>query len=478
MPHVACGLIEALGTDYVLVQFFVCGGLADVQNVVERISDALDRGVELAKTAAFAARSADFEQLRAESHRPWRERYEERLGRAIRHTDFYRSHSPADVPVLTRASLRANFARLIQTDGRHRIAGDGPLVLCRSSGSTGQSAPVLRSKRDLMVTHLLREDLLRRYHPAGEPIVCLSLEPENTATDEIKVQLVLNTRPCAGVLLPRVVTSDPEALGTVLRAVGQVDVISGSSYRVHEFARDCDAAGVKLRPHVIQTTYDILTPAMARHLRSAFNSPVHSVYGSAETDACGWSCDADRMHISHRFAYGEILRADDSAAQPGERGRLVLTPILSGEAMSLLRYDVGDEATWVDSCTCGEVDTLVLGSFRGRAATEVVGESGRGYHYGDFLDFSEFLGLSDFQYVSRERGCVALTLGPDDAHLLTIPGWSDNCLQLFGEKFRSDLGLVLTAGESFVRTPRGKRDLVVNLASDEDQERVPSHEFG
>src|SRR3546814_16158281 len=48
----------------------------------------------------------------------------------------------------------------------------------------------------------------------------------------------------------------------------------------------------------------------------------------------------------------EVLRADGSPCEPGETGRVVVTP-LTNYAMPLLRYEIGDFATVGAASPCG-----------------------------------------------------------------------------------------------------------------------------
>jgi phenylacetate-CoA ligase len=58
------------------------------------------------------------------------------------------------------------------------------------------------------------------------------------------------------------------------------------------------------------------------------------------------------LHVQAEGVRLEVLRDDGTDCEPGEEGRVVLTP-LHNFAMPLIRYEIGDRAVPAAPCACG-----------------------------------------------------------------------------------------------------------------------------
>lgn len=124
------------------------------------------------------------------------------------------------------------------------------------------------------------------------------------------------------------------------------------------------------------TSAETLLDHQRRAIEETFATRVFDQYGQAEMQSFWYECEAGSMHAHPLAGVTEILRADGTAAAPGEMGEVVLTGLVN-DAMPLIRYRVGDTARFaMRQCCCG----------RGMPVIEEIG--GR---------------LDDFVY-TRERG--------------------------------------------------------------------------
>lgn len=118
----------------------------------------------------------------------------------------------------------------------------------------------------------------------------------------------------------------------------------------------------------IQSSGDILDPAVRNGLESSLDCVVLDHYGMTET--CfggGVQCMAKNgYHLRELDLFLEILDPVSHKPVPdGETGEIVLTT-LNREAMPLIRYRTGDAAAWLPGpCACGS-PLRRLSSLRGR----------------------------------------------------------------------------------------------------------------
>jgi len=86
----------------------------------------------------------------------------------------------------------------------------------------------------------------------------------------------------------------------------------------------------------------------------AWGVPVVDCYSSQEVGYVALECpdNPESYHVQSETALVEILDENGKVCQPGEVGRVVVTP-LHNAAMPLLRYDLGDFAEVAADCPCG-----------------------------------------------------------------------------------------------------------------------------
>lgn len=143
------------------------------------------------------------------------------------------------------------------------------------------------------------------------------------------------------------------------------------------FARFLQARGLTpYQPRAIVTSAEVLDEANRKLLEEAFGCPVFNRYGCREISVLASECPAhDGMHTMAEGVYVEIVR-DGRPAQPGELGALVVTDLLNA-AMPLIRYRIGDVASWAPGkCSCGR-SLPRLQQVAGRVSDFLTGTDGR-----------------------------------------------------------------------------------------------------
>lgn len=110
--------------------------------------------------------------------------------------------------------------------------------------------------------------------------------------------------------------------------------------------------------------------------RNAWNVPLSDVYSTRETGYVALQCsEHESYHVQSEGAVVEVIDDDGNPAQPGQTGRVVVTP-LHNFAMPLIRYDLGDFAEVGPPCPCGR-GLPVLQRIAGRVRNMLLLPSGK-----------------------------------------------------------------------------------------------------
>jgi len=132
------------------------------------------------------------------------------------------------------------------------------------------------------------------------------------------------------------------------------DVITAFAGMVYEIAKHAKRHGFRMHsPRFIMTSVEMLYPAMRETLEEVFRCPVRNIYTAAEVGRVACTCSEGNWHVLMNHNHVEILNPDDTPAEPGQMGRIVVTS-LHNYAMPFIRYDIGDLArVSTKGCSCG-----------------------------------------------------------------------------------------------------------------------------
>ena len=96
-----------------------------------------------------------------------------------------------------------------------------------------------------------------------------------------------------------------------------------------------------------------LDPALEARLRTDWGVRVTDMYSANEVGHIAFRCrEQGRLHVQSESVLVEILDADGRSCAPGVPGRVVITA-LHNLATPLLRYELGDFASFGSPCSCG-----------------------------------------------------------------------------------------------------------------------------
>jgi phenylacetate-CoA ligase len=130
-----------------------------------------------------------------------------------------------------------------------------------------------------------------------------------------------------------------------------------------------------IRPKGIITTAMVLHEWQRRVIEDVFACKVTNRYGCEEVSLIACECERhEGLHVNSDGVYVELIR-DGRPVGPGEPGSVVVTD-LTNRAMPIIRYQVGDVASWSSrACSCGRGMPL-LEQVEGREADYVTTSRG------------------------------------------------------------------------------------------------------
>jgi phenylacetate-CoA ligase len=189
---------------------------------------------------------------------------------------------------------------------------------------------------------------------------------------------------------------------------------------------------------------------------------VHN-YTSSECGYMALQCpEHDHLHVQSELLLIEVLDANDRPCQPGEVGRVVVTP-LHGFATPLIRCEIGDEAEVGEPCACGR-GLPVLKRIVGRTYDYLVTVTGKRKRVDTgYYRICRIPVVREFQLVQRSVELIELRV------VLARPLTSEEVVEIhdvmraeFGPEFRVEIAVL----ESIPRTNAGKlRSFVSEVAS-------------
>jgi phenylacetate-CoA ligase len=244
------------------------------------------------------------------------------------------------LPILTKAIIRASFARLRSTDGSRREC-----QVNTSGGSTGEPVRLVQDGeyRDrsaalaLLYGSLLGCEL-------GQPVVRLwgSERDFENGTGSRRARFfnwLTNTTWLNAFQM------SPERMRQFIRTLNRVRprLIVAYAQAAYELARFAEREGIAIEPQrAMMTSAGTLYPFMREKIAQVFGCEVYNLYGSREVSDV--ACELPGMDGLWVAPWGNFVEIVDDAGQPapaGTEGNIVVT-CLTNYAMPLVRYCIGD----------------------------------------------------------------------------------------------------------------------------------------
>ncbi len=280
------------------------------------------------------------------------------------------------IPVTTKDELQ----NLPVSDIVARGTNPRSLMLHKTSGSTGEPMIIRRTWMEERALGSLRASELGAYGiRASDRIVSLGRFPPREQTRRARAMIVALrtmgrfTSESVSFQLP------PEKILDTLVDL-KPDVLAGYPGVLDQLAALMIESGHPgPSPGFIITGSEVLTPAMASRIKSAFGGRLYDKYGANELGRIASQCsEGSQYHVCRIGVIAEVLK-DGRDADPGDDGELIATGLHSF-AMPFIRYQLGDTvAAGSTRCDCGK-NVQTIKSIRGRSHHYITLPDGRRLH--------------------------------------------------------------------------------------------------
>ncbi|MDR0869863.1 MAG: hypothetical protein LBN39_03640 [Planctomycetaceae bacterium] len=329
----------------------------------------------------------------------WKERF---ANAGIKPEDIQTLEDLRKLPLLTKTDLRTRLDDMISSD----YPDKSKLVPHETSGSTGVSV-VVYSDNDCMEFkrgNVLRHDEWSGWR-RGERVASLwTVEPQPFHWWSYLRNKLLSRHYARLYTLKMNEKSINEFVDKLVKY--PPSLIFGhahSFYLLAEFLKK-KRPEVKIRPNGIITTAMVLYDHERPVIEEVFHCKPTNRYGCEEVSLIACECEKhEGLHVNLDTLHVEVIDANGNPCPPLVPGRVIVTDLIN-RAMPILRYEIGDTASWSDKqCSCGR--TLPLFSrIEGRVADYVVTKRGEYISGISLTTFfaCELPGFAQFQIIQED----------------------------------------------------------------------------
>ena len=291
-------------------------------------------------------------------------------------------------PVLSRLQVRENFPRIVLDPLRDQIKSPDSVsqkrydwLVVKTGGSTGAPTTVVH---DATARDWGRATRLYAARQCGFPLGTRYFRLWGSEQDLLNQQLSLQPR-----LLRNILAEIPmnafKAKSADLKAHWEVML---KHPEVHHLMTYVDAAASlaqfiqernlpRRKFKTLMACAGTVTPEFRKILKETFSTEVFDKYGSRE--CCDLACECsfhNGLHVCVPNVHLEIMDDNGNSCRPGQSGRVLVT-MLNNLSFPMIRYEIGDMATWSETerCGCGTNFPLIE-SLQGRQDDMLLTEDG------------------------------------------------------------------------------------------------------
>ncbi|MBI5058229.1 phenylacetate--CoA ligase family protein [candidate division KSB1 bacterium] len=200
---------------------------------------------------------------------------------------------------------------------------------------------------------------------------------------------------------------------TKLAAERGAAFLRGYASSIHTLARHAEARDWQGSVRAVFTTAETLFPDQRKQIESALHTRVFDQWGCRDGGISAFECEQHQgLHLAVENAVVEVC--DESGPVPaGTSGDVIATDLFS-YAMPIIRYRVGDVASYATAtlCACGRGLPLIA-SVLGRISGFLIGAGGKQIH-GEFFShvFWETPWVKEFQIVQDVPEEIVVNIVP------------------------------------------------------------------
>jgi phenylacetate-coenzyme A ligase PaaK-like adenylate-forming protein len=316
-----------------------------------------------------------------------------------------------NVPITGKEDLRAAPSTDVFSAG----VDPGRLRERKTSGSSGQPFTIRRTGPETSLLSLFRLRARRQVGVRFADRIAAVVEPRPDLgkpglKDRLAQRLPVFSQDLISCFEPA------EEILLELERLGP-DVISGySSVLAHLAPRVGVDGSPRLRPRLLLSGGDSLTPVMRERIQRGFGAPLFDLYGAEEFNIVAWDCPRSpgTYHVGDDNVIVEVLRAG-APVEEGEEGEVIATGLHS-YAMPFIRYRLGDLVVrGGDGCECGQPFSTVR-EIRGRALDYLRLPGGRQLHpyaiAGPLIDQEQPAWVARHQVVQEAEDRILILIEP------------------------------------------------------------------
>lgn len=172
-------------------------------------------------------------------------------------------------------------------------------------------------------------------------------------------------------------------------------------------------------PKAILVTAGTVYPEVKKYIADVFKTDVYNQYGSREAGDMACECpEHNGLHVFDYLYVFEILNANMQPCAAGEVGEIYVT-LLMNDSMPLIRYSIGDTASWTgkESCACGR-NLPLINDVHGRVTDHFRKADGTVIHGEFFTHLFYFRNwIKKFQVIQNDYAavtCLIVKSGPEN----------------------------------------------------------------
>ncbi|HSI12268.1 MAG TPA: AMP-binding protein [Chthoniobacter sp.] len=196
-----------------------------------------------------------------------------------------------------------------------------------------------------------------------------------------------------------------------------------------------------------------LDPDLRTECQETLGVPLVDCYGCVEGGFLAVQCpEHPHYHVQSEMNLVEVLRDDGAPCQPGEIGRVVITP-LHAFAMPLLRYELGDYAEVGEPCPCGRGQPVLRQIYGRKKETLILPSGERRYPIFASWIFASLRAVMQYQVVQKSPTSLEVRIV---AERPLEKAETDQILEGFTQQVGPNFEIRLVFVDHIPRRPGGK----------------------
>jgi phenylacetate-coenzyme A ligase PaaK-like adenylate-forming protein len=146
---------------------------------------------------------------------------------------------------------------------------------------------------------------------------------------------------------------------------------------LHALTAAAESGDLRIAPETVVSIAEPLLPEIRAAAERVWGVPVINVWGASEGVSASSCGHGSGLHLSDDLAIVEPVDLRGQPVAAGERAAKIYVTVLYNHTLPLIRYEISDEITVLDSsCPCGSAHRLLA---------DPLGRLDDAFHYGDLM---------------------------------------------------------------------------------------------